>query len=47
MHNYNAGGIVVNAAAGQDPREIANHVVNIMDARGQRRNRMNGGSLIV
>ena len=47
IHHYNAGGIIVNAAPGQDPREIAKHVVNLMDSRGQRRDRMNGGSLVV
>jgi hypothetical protein len=47
IHHYNAGGIVVNAAQGQDVKELANHIVTIMDARGSRRNSMNGGGIIV
>jgi TP901 family phage tail tape measure protein len=47
IHHYNAGGIVVNAAQGQDVKELANHIVNIMDARGARRQSMNGGGITV
>jgi len=47
IHHYNAGGIVVNGAQGQDVKELANHIVTIMDARGSRRNSMNGGGIIV
>ena len=45
IHHYNAGGIVVNAAQGQDVKELASHIVNIMDARGARRQSMNGGGI--
>jgi TP901 family phage tail tape measure protein len=47
IHHYNAGGIVVNAAQGQDVKELANHIVNIMDARGARRQSMTGGGITV
>ena len=47
IHHYNAGGIVVNGAQGQDVKELANHIVTIMDARGSRRNSMNGGGITV
>jgi hypothetical protein len=47
IHHYNAGGIVVNAAQGQDVKELAGHIVNIMDARGARRQSMNGGGITV
>ena len=47
IHHYNAGGIVVNAAQGQDVKELASHIVNIMDARGARRQSMNGGGIVV
>lgn len=47
IHHYNAGGIVVNGAPGQDVKELASHIVTIMDARGSRRNSMNGGGIIV
>jgi hypothetical protein len=45
IHHYNAGGIVVNAAPGQDVKELANHIVTIMDARGARRDSMTGGTI--
>ena len=47
IHHYNAGGIVVNGAPGQDVKELASHIVTIMDARGSRRNSMNGGGITV
>jgi hypothetical protein len=47
IHHYNAGGIVVNGAQGQDVKELANHIVNIMDARGARRQSMTGGGITV
>jgi len=47
IHHYNAGGIVVNGAQGQDVKELASHIVTIMDARGSRRNSMNGGGITV
>jgi hypothetical protein len=47
VHHYNAGGIVVNGAQGQDVKELASHIVTIMDARGNRRNSMNGGGIVV
>jgi hypothetical protein len=47
VHHYNAGGIVVNGAQGQDVKELASHIVTIMDARGNRRNSMNGGGITV
>ena len=47
IHHYNAGGIVVNGAQGQDVKELASHIVTIMDARGSRRNSMNGGGVVI
>jgi hypothetical protein len=47
IHHYNAGGIVVNGAPGQDVKELASHIVTIMDARGSRRSSMNGGGITV